>query len=91
MGSQRLSAVVSGIGQSDVGRRLYRPGLDLTIDACLEAIARAGLDPATVSLADMEGAFYAPGALALRLGPAARREELRPAGEPRFSWSRSAA
>jgi acetyl-CoA acetyltransferase len=45
MGSQRLSAVVSGIGQSDVGRRLYRPGLDLTIDACLEAIADAGLTP----------------------------------------------
>jgi pimeloyl-ACP methyl ester carboxylesterase len=59
--------------------------------ACLKAIADAGLDPATVSLADMEKAFYSPGALALRLGPEARREELRPGREPRFSWSRSAA
>jgi pimeloyl-ACP methyl ester carboxylesterase len=58
--------------------------------ACLRAIAETGLDPATVSLADMEEAFYAPGALALQLGPAARREELRPGGEPRFSWSRVA-
>jgi pimeloyl-ACP methyl ester carboxylesterase len=58
--------------------------------ACMRAIADAGLDPATVSLAEMEKAFYAPGALALRLGPAARREELRPSQEPRFSWSRVA-
>ena len=58
--------------------------------ACLEAIAGAGLDPATVSLADMEAAFYTEGALALELGPAARREELRPSQEPRFSWSRVA-
>jgi acetyl-CoA acetyltransferase len=36
-------AVISGIGQSDVGRRLNRGELDLTIDACLEAIADAGL------------------------------------------------
>jgi pimeloyl-ACP methyl ester carboxylesterase len=59
--------------------------------ACLDAIAGAGLDPATVSLSDMEKAFYAPGALALQLGPAARREELRPGQQPRFSWSRSVA
>jgi len=55
--------------------------------ACLRAIADAGLDPATVSVADMERAFYAPDALALRLGPAARREELRAGQEPRFTWS----
>ena len=59
--------------------------------ACLAAIADAGLDPQTVSLADMERAFYAPEALALRLGPVARREEIRPSQEPRFSWSRSPA
>jgi pimeloyl-ACP methyl ester carboxylesterase len=58
--------------------------------ACLAAIAAAGLDPATVSLAEMERAFYAPDALALRLGPVARREELRPSQEPRFTWSRVA-
>jgi hypothetical protein len=59
-------------------------------EACLRAIAGAGLDPDTVSLAEMEEAFYAPGALALELGPEARREEIRPSQPPRFSWSRVA-
>ena len=36
-------AVVSGIGQSAVGRRLGRTDLDLTLDACLAAVADAGL------------------------------------------------
>jgi acetyl-CoA acetyltransferase len=36
-------AVVSGIGQSEVGRRLGRDPLDLTLDACLAAIEDAGL------------------------------------------------
>src|SRR3954452_10097584 len=36
-------AIVSGVGQSDVGRRLHRHPLDLTLDACLEGIADAGL------------------------------------------------
>src|SRR5437588_7080342 len=36
-------AVISGIGQSDVGRRLYRLPLDLTVDAALAAIEDAGL------------------------------------------------
>jgi acetyl-CoA acetyltransferase len=36
-------AIISGIGQSDVGRRLNRDDLDLTVDACLQAIADAGL------------------------------------------------
>jgi hypothetical protein len=58
--------------------------------ACQRAITDAGLDPATVSLAEMERAFYAPDALALHLGPAARREEIRPSQEPRFSWSHGA-
>jgi pimeloyl-ACP methyl ester carboxylesterase len=56
--------------------------------ACLQAMADAGLDPATVSVAEMERAFYAPDALALRLGPVARREEIRPSQQPRFSWTR---
>lgn len=41
-------AVISGIGQSDVGRRLWRTGIDLTVDACLEAIADAGLQPGDI-------------------------------------------
>jgi len=36
-------AVISGIGQSAVGRRLGRDDLDLTVEAALEAIADAGL------------------------------------------------
>jgi acetyl-CoA acetyltransferase len=36
-------AVISGIGQSDVGRHLDRTDLDLTLDACLAAVADAGL------------------------------------------------
>ena len=36
-------AVISGIGQSDVGRRLHRHPLDLTVDAALAAIEDAGL------------------------------------------------
>ena len=35
--------VISGAGQSDVGRRLFRDPLELTLDACLAAIADAGL------------------------------------------------
>jgi acetyl-CoA acetyltransferase len=36
-------AIISGIGQSDVGRRLGRSDLDLTVEASLSAIADAGL------------------------------------------------
>jgi acetyl-CoA acetyltransferase len=35
---------ITGIGMSDVGRRLMRDPMELTIDACLEAIADAGLE-----------------------------------------------
>lgn len=49
-------AVISGIGQSDVGRRLGREGLDLTIDAALEAIADAGL-----TVAEIDGLATYPG------------------------------
>ncbi len=36
-------AIISGIGQSDIGRRLGRSDLDLTVQAALAAIADAGL------------------------------------------------
>lgn len=36
-------AAITGIGMSDVGRRLNRDPLELTADACLQAIADAGL------------------------------------------------
>jgi acetyl-CoA acetyltransferase len=49
-------AVISGIGQSDVGRRLLRTGLDLTIEAAERAVADAGL-----TLADIDGVSTYPG------------------------------
>ena len=36
-------AIISGIGQSEIGRRLGRSDLDLTVEAGLRAIADAGL------------------------------------------------
>jgi len=49
-------SIISGIGQSAVGRRLYRTGLDLTIEAALEAIADAGL-----TTRDIDGIATYPG------------------------------
>jgi acetyl-CoA acetyltransferase len=45
MGERRFEhhSIVSGIGQSQIGRRLGRSALDLTVDATLAAIADAGL------------------------------------------------
>ncbi|MCI0346597.1 MAG: thiolase family protein, partial [Chloroflexi bacterium] len=57
-------AVISGIGQSEVGRRLNRRDLELTIDASLGAIADAGL-----RREDVDGiASYPGGGLALPPG-----------------------
>lgn len=52
------AAVISGAGQSAVGRRLYRGALDLTVEACLAAIEDAGLTPA-----DIDGLATYPGAM----------------------------
>jgi len=48
--------VISGIGRSQTGRRLDRESLDLTVDACLAAIADAGLTPK-----DIDGLVNWPG------------------------------
>jgi acetyl-CoA acetyltransferase len=48
--------IISGVGQSDIGRRLYRSGLDLTIEATLAAVADAGLE-----LSDIDGISTYPG------------------------------
>ena len=48
--------VISGIGQSEVARRLARSGLALTVDASLEALDDAGLSPA-----DIDGLSTFPG------------------------------
>lgn len=50
-------SIISGIGQSTVGRRLNRTGIDLTVEAALEAVADAGL-----TLADIDGIATYPGA-----------------------------
>jgi acetyl-CoA acetyltransferase len=50
------SAIISGIGQTEVGRRLGRSEMDLTVDASLAAIADAGL-----TVADIDGLATYPG------------------------------
>jgi acetyl-CoA acetyltransferase len=55
-------AVISGIGQSAIGRRLERASLDVTLEAVLAAIADAGLERT-----DIDGlATYPGGALHAR-------------------------
>ena len=56
--SARLTdcVVISGIGQSDIGRRLARDPLQLTVDACIAAVEDAGL-----TLADIDGLTTYPG------------------------------
>lgn len=49
-------AVITGAGKSQVGRRLGRTGLDLTLEAVLRAIAHAGL-----SVDDIDGIASYPG------------------------------
>ncbi len=60
--------IISGVGQSEVGRRMTKGVLALTLDACLEAIADAGLTPA-----DIDGVVSWPGAVS-------RAEGLAPPG-----------
>lgn len=50
--------VISGIAMTEVGRRLYRDPLALTADACLAAIADAGL-----TVAEIDGISTYPGSL----------------------------
>jgi acetyl-CoA acetyltransferase len=49
-------ACISGIGQSQIGRRLYRDPLELTLDACVAAIEDAGL-----TTRDIDGLSTYPG------------------------------
>ena len=68
-------AVLSGIGWSAMGRRLMRDPLSLTVDACLAAVADAGL-----TLDDIDGLSTYPGAIGLGMsegGVTAVEEALR--------------
>jgi pimeloyl-ACP methyl ester carboxylesterase len=58
--------------------------------ACRSAMSAAGLDPGSVSMAEVEGAFYEPDAPVLDLAPDGGLAGLRPALPPRFRWSRLA-
>lgn len=51
-----VDVVISGIGQSAVGRKLAQSGLALTVDAAIEAITDAGL-----TVADIDGLSTFPG------------------------------
>jgi acetyl-CoA acetyltransferase/uncharacterized OB-fold protein len=69
------SAVLSGVGRSAVGRRLMVDPLSLTVDACLKAVADAGLE-----LGDIDGLSTYPGPAGMGMsegGVAAVEEALR--------------
>jgi acetyl-CoA acetyltransferase len=65
-------AVLSGIGRSAVGRRLMVDPLSLTVDACLSAVADAGL-----TLEDIDGlsTYPGPGAMGMSEGGVTAVEE----------------
>ena len=68
-------AVLSGVGRSALGRRLLRDPLDLAVDACLAAVADAGLE-----LDDIDGLSTYPGAAGMGMsegGVTAVEEALR--------------
>ncbi len=56
-------ASITGIGQSQIGRRIHRDPLELTLDACLAAIEDAGL-----SREDIDGIATYPGNMAVPAG-----------------------
>lgn len=58
MATERLEkqACITGVGQSQIGRRLYRDPLELTLEGCLAAIEDAGL-----TVADIDGLATYPG------------------------------
>ncbi len=56
MTSFERRSIISGVGQSAVGRRLNRSGMDLTLEAARAAIADAGL-----TTADIDGISTYPG------------------------------
>ena len=68
-------SVLSGVGRSAVGRRLMVDPLSLTVDACLQAVADAGLE-----LGDIDGLSTYPGPAGMGMsegGVAAVEEALR--------------
>jgi acetyl-CoA acetyltransferase len=80
-------AVITGAGKSQVGRRLGRTGLDLTVEACLRAIEDAGL-----SVDDIDGVASYPGGGVPQPGfSGASTHELQNALGIRATWYMSGA
>lgn len=63
MGLAERTACISGVGQSEIGRRLGRDPVELTLDACLAAIAHAGL-----RVRDIDGLSTYPGPMSVPPG-----------------------
>ena len=65
-------AILSGIGRSAIGRRLMVDPLSLTVDACLAAIADAGLRPEDI---DGLSTYPGPGGMGMSEGGVTTVEE----------------
>jgi len=75
-------AVITGIGQSQIGRRIGRNGIDLAIEASLRAIEHAGLDADAI-----DGVASYPGPVLAEAGFAgATTHDIRDALGLRTSW-----
>jgi acetyl-CoA acetyltransferase len=75
-------AVITGIGQSQIGRRTGRNGIDLGIEACLRAIEDAGLSPD-----DIDGMASYPGPAQAEAGfVGASTHDIRDALGLRTNW-----
>ncbi len=66
------NVAITGIGRSQLGRRLMRDPLSLAMDACLGAIADAGLTPADI---DGLSTYPGPGGMGMSEGGAWAVEE----------------
>ena len=93
MGSERFEArvVISGIGQSAIGREVHRSGFQLALDAVLAGVADAGL-----SVDDIDGLAMFPGGSARPTSPAtptatSTRSTMPSASPPRGARARSRA
>src|SRR5260370_39661641 len=76
---------LTGVGQSRVGRRLMVDPLRLTVDACLAAVADAGLDLDEIDgLSTYPGRTGSPGMSEGGIPPLAEARQLRP------TWSNRA-
>jgi acetyl-CoA acetyltransferase len=75
-------SVITGIGQSQIGRRIDRTGIDLGIEASLRAIEHAGLEPD-----DIDGVASYPGPVMAEAGfLGAATHDIRDALGLRTTW-----